>query len=157
MCSVDEEVGLSENRKPEFSTGGRSSSIWGLLIQGPCCSSQNHGDKMCPQREALHVSNNERVLTSLSALGNPAAAVKCRDFTQGAPHHMSRTCHFRSQPLTMPQLWSNPLSHSSDCPRLWYAQPPSSERAHYSLSVRPEFSSCFTFVSPVQFEHQPFR
>ena len=61
------------------------------------------------------------------------------------------------QPLTMPQLWSNPLSHSSDCPRLWYAQPPSSERAHYSLSVRPEFSSCFTFVSPVQFEHQPFR
>lgn len=136
MCSVDEEVGLSENRKPELSTGGRSSSSWGLLIQGPSChSSQNHSNKMCPQREALHVRNNEYVLTSLPALGNPAVAVKCKGLhSREHPTTCPELFILGPQPLTMPQPRSNPLFHSSDCPRLWCTHLPLlSERTIHCL------------------------
>ena len=120
MCSVDGEVGLSENGKPELSTGGRSSSSWGLLIRGPCRSSQNHSNKMCPQREALHGRSNECVLTSFPAFGNPAVAAKCKGLhSREHPTSCPELVVLGPQPLTMPQPRPNPLFHSSDCPCLW--------------------------------------
>lgn len=114
ICSVDEETGLSENSKPELPAGGKSSSSWGLLMQGRCHSSQNHSDKMWPQRGAP-LCQGQDVLTSLPALGNPAVTVRCVGLpSKEHPTMCPELVILGPQPLTMPQ----PLSKSSSPPTL---------------------------------------
>ena len=97
ICAVDEETGLSENSKPELPAGGRSSSSWGLLMQGPCRSSQNRSDKMWPQRGAPLCQGQWVCSHQLACIRESCSSSEMHGTSlKGTPHHVSRTCYCRS-------------------------------------------------------------